>query len=66
MSRTVFRSHSAVICAKTAEQIEMPFGMWTRVSPRNPRNQVLDGSPEVQISQSEGAILGEWGAHCEV
>ena len=22
-------------CAKTAEQIEMPFGEWTRVGPRN-------------------------------
>jgi len=39
-------------CAKTAEPIEMPFGMWTRVGPRNqfgmwtrvgPRNHVLDG-----------------------
>jgi len=24
--------HSAVICAKTAEPIEMPFGIWTRVA----------------------------------
>jgi len=25
----------AMSCAKTDEPIEMPFGMWTRVSPRN-------------------------------
>jgi len=27
--------HSAIICAKTAEQIKMPFGLWTRLGPRN-------------------------------
>jgi len=27
------QSHSAVSCAKMAEEIEMPFGMWTRVGP---------------------------------
>jgi len=37
--------------AKTAEPIEVPFGLWTLVSPRN---HVLDG---VQISPWEGAIL---------
>ena len=26
--------HSAVSCAKIAESIEIPFGMWTRVGPR--------------------------------
>jgi len=36
--------------AKTAEQIEMPFGGLTRVGPRN---RVLDG---VQILQGEGLI----------
>jgi len=25
---------SAISCAKTAEPIEMPFGMWTQVGPR--------------------------------
>jgi len=30
----------ATLCAKTAEPIEMPFGVRTRVSPRN---HVLDG-----------------------
>jgi len=28
-------------CGKIAELVEMPFGMWTRVGPRN---HVLDGS----------------------
>ena len=30
--------------AKTAEPIEMSFGLWARMRPRNP---VLDGSPQV-------------------
>ena len=33
-----------VSCAKTAESIEMPFGLWARMGPRN---HVLDGSPQV-------------------
>jgi len=28
------KGRSAVSCAKTAEPIEMPFGLWTRVGPR--------------------------------
>jgi len=28
------RLHSAVSCAKTAEPLEMPFGLWTRVGSR--------------------------------
>jgi len=28
---------------KTAEPLEMPFGLWTRVGPRN---HVLDGDPD--------------------
>ena len=35
---------SAVICAKMAEPIEMPFGFWARMGRRN---HVLDGGPEV-------------------
>jgi len=31
--------------AKTAEPIEMPFGLWTRVGPRN---HVLDGGPDFE------------------
>ena len=32
--------HSTVICAKTAEPIEMPFGLRARMGPRN---HVFDG-----------------------
>jgi len=44
--------HSAVICAKTAEAIQMPFGLWARMGPRN---HVLDGGPEPP--PWEGAIV---------
>jgi len=33
-----------VISAKTAEPIELPFGLWPRMGPRN---HVLDGSPQM-------------------
>jgi len=46
-----------VVCGKTAETIEMPFGLW---APMGPRNRVLHGGPW------EGAILGERVAHCKV
>ena len=42
---------SIVSPAKTAEPIEVPFGMWT---PVGPRNHVLDGGPDPLW---EGAIL---------
>jgi len=29
------QGHSAVICAKTAEPIEMPFGLWARMGQSN-------------------------------
>ena len=48
------------ICAKTAEPIEMPFGLWTWMGPRN---HALDG---VQIPPWEGEVLEERGAHCKV
>jgi len=32
------------ICAKTAKLIEMPFGLWARIGPRN---GVLDEGPQV-------------------
>jgi len=35
---------SAIICAKTAEPIEIPFRLWARM---DRRNHVLDGGPEV-------------------
>ena len=46
---------TAVICAKTAEPIEMPFGFWARIGPRD---HVLDGGPDPPW---EGAILGGKG-----
>jgi len=48
---SVCLSVTVVIPAKTAEPIELLFGLRTRVGPRN---HVLDG---VQICQWEGAIL---------
>jgi len=35
------RRHSAVSCAKMAELIEMPFGLWIRAD--RPRKHVLGG-----------------------
>jgi len=34
---------TAVICAKTAEAIEMPFGLWAWIGARN---HVLDNGPD--------------------
>jgi len=53
-------THFLVICAKTAEPIEMPFGLWARA---DPRNHELYG---VMVPQWEGAILGETDVHCKV
>jgi len=52
-SRCKVQRHSAVICAKTAEPIEMPFGSWTRVGPRK---HVLVGA---QIRRAKEQLLGE-------
>ena len=45
VARSVGLSVTLVSSAKTVEPIEMPFGLWARMGPRN---YVLDGSPEVQ------------------
>ena len=45
VARSVGLSVTLVSSAKTVEPIEMPFGLWARM---DPRNYVLDGSPEVQ------------------
>jgi len=45
---------------KQAEPIDLPFGFWARMGPRN---HVLDG---VQIPRWEGAILVGRSAHCKV
>ena len=42
-------------CAKTAELIEMPFGLWTRVSSRN---HVLGPDPPEQEAIGGGATPG--------
>ena len=50
--------HSSQLC-KTAEPIEMPFGMTTRMGPRK---HVLDGGPDIPW---KGAILiGQRAVHC--
>jgi len=40
VSHCKVKGHSAVIYAKTTELIEMPFGLWARMGPRN---HMLDG-----------------------
>jgi len=47
--------------AKTAEPIEMPFRMWTRMGPRN---RVLDGGPDPHSGR--GNFEGEKGPHLVV
>jgi len=34
-ANTVKYRHSAVICAKTAEPIEVPFGLWTHMGQKH-------------------------------
>jgi len=46
----VMYNDTAVICSKTTEPIEMPFGLWTWVVPRN---HVLDG---VQVPHARGHL----------
>jgi len=53
---SVCLSVTAVSPAKTAQPIEMPFGLRARVGSRN---HVLDGGPDPPW---EGAIFGERGA----
>ena len=50
-----------ISCAKTAEPIEMPFGIWTRVGQRN---YALGGG---SVFFRKRAILGRHiPAHCKV
>ena len=42
-SQSKVQGYSAVICAKMAEVIEIPFGLWALMV----QGIVLDGSPEV-------------------
>ena len=60
VARPVCRSVTIVSPAKTAEAIEMPFGLWSRVVPRK---HVLDGSvywrhlTNVQLNRSCAAAM---------
>ena len=56
----VCRSVTLASRAETAELIEMPFGLWAWMGPRN---RVLHGGPD---QPWEGAIFGERVAHCKV
>jgi len=57
----VYLGHSAPSSAKIAELIDMPFGLWARMGPRNPVLNVVPDPPW------EWAVLrGEGTAHCKV
>jgi len=47
--------------AKTAELIKIPFGLWTRVGPRN---HVLDGDPDPSCAKTtlcgKRYLQGKW------
>ena len=58
---SVCRSVTLVSPAKTAEPIEMAFGLRTRVGTGN---HVLDGGPEA--STGMGNFEGRGAAHCKV
>jgi len=49
-----------VICAKTAEPIEMPFGLWARMGPRN---HVLDGGSDLPMGRGN---FDERGSRSEI
>ena len=49
-----------VVCGKTAEPIEVPFGLWAWMGPRN---RVLHGGSDPPW---KGAILGERVPHFKV
>jgi len=54
-------SVAVVSLAKTAEPIEMPFGLWTRV---DSKNHAFGRGPDPPY---EGAMLrGKGAAHCKV
>jgi len=52
--RPIVKYRDAVICAKMAEPIDIPFGLWARMGPRN---RVLHG---VQIPHGKGQFWGKW------
>jgi len=52
---SVGRSVTLVSPAKTAEPIEMTFGLWSWMGPRN---HVLDGSPEALMDVAMATNFG--------
>jgi len=59
-SHCTVEGHSAVICAKTAKPIEMPFALWVRIGPRN---NVQDEGPDVPMKSGN---FGGKDAHRKV
>ena len=57
---SVCRPVTITSSAKTAEPIEMPFGVWTRVGPRN---HVFDVA---QITHANGDLAGKRAAQCKL
>ena len=55
--------HSAVICAKTAEPIEVLFGLWARIIAWAESIMCYMGGPDPPWV---GAILVDRGTHCKV
>jgi len=58
--QSVCQSVMIVSPAKTAEPIEMLFGSWTLMGPRN---HVLNG---IQIPHEKGQVWGEGVASCKI
>jgi len=50
VGRSVCWSVTVVSHAKTAEQIEMQFGLWERIGPRN---HMLDGGPDPRMGRDD-------------
>jgi len=65
VSWSVGLSVTIVSLAETAEPIKMPFGLWTRVGPRN---YVLDGGPGPSMGrgnfQGEGRPIVKGREYC--
>ena len=61
MVRDNFDGKGASHCAKMAEPIEMPFGLWAQMGPRN---HGLDGGPQVlrdfAMATNFGTICYNW------
>ena len=56
----IVKGHSAVTCAKTAEPIEMPFGLWAW---SGSGNHELDGGPDPPTRRGN---FGKKVTHCKV